>query len=101
VLCGVVGGGTLVIGGRQTLPARSSTVSRFPPMHYLWDSFGWHVNVGLERTRGRCADEGWRWRPLDGLGRAERWLTGRRGSGYGVVSKPRRREVEDAKASVD
>jgi hypothetical protein len=68
VLCGVVVGGTLVIGGRQTLPARSSTVSRFPPMQYLWDSLGCHVNVGLERTRGRCAAGGRWWRPLDGLG---------------------------------
>lgn len=102
VLCGVVGGGTLVIGGWQTLPARSSTVSWFPPRHYLWDSLGCHVNVGLEHTRGRCATGERRWRPLDGHGRAERRLTDRRESvGYGAVSKPGRREVEDARVSVD
>jgi hypothetical protein len=62
------------------------------------------VNVGLERTRGRCAAGGRRWRPLDGLGRAERQLTGRRereSIGERAASMPGRREVEDARASVD
>ena len=103
-LCGVVGGGTLVIGGRQTLPARSSTVSRFPPMQYLEDLLGCRVSVGLERTQDRCAVRGRQWRPLAGLGRVERRLTGRRergSAGHGATTAPWCRGVDDAKVSVD
>jgi hypothetical protein len=73
-------------------------------MQYLGDSLGCRVSVGLVRTREWCAAGGWRWRPLAGLGRAERRLTGMRERGsarYGATAAHGRLEVDDAKVSVD
>jgi hypothetical protein len=73
VLCGVVVGGTLVIGGRQTLPAQASMVSRFPPMQYLLDSLGCRVCGGLERRRRTAvATTGWSWSGRAPVDRQER-----------------------------
>jgi hypothetical protein len=58
----------------------------------------------LGAARDRCAAGGRRWRVLARLGRAERRLTGRRereSAGYGATTLPRRREVDDARVSMD
>lgn len=53
---------------------------------------------------GWSAAGGRRWRPLAGLGRAERRWTDRRergSAGHGATTAPWCREVDDAKVSVD